>query len=163
MTEVLVIGVGNAFRGDDGAGLEVARLLRPLVGAGVRVLDHDGEPPTLLLDWEGAETVYVIDAVRAQDPPGTIHRVELDATGEVALPVVARRESSHALGLGEAVALARALDRLPRRLVLFGIAGTSFRVGEGLADHVRQACEEVAAAVAAEIADGDGVDDPRPR
>ena len=38
--------------------------------------------------------------------------------------------------LPEAVELARELDRLPRRLVVYGIEGESFEAGEGLSPAV---------------------------
>ena len=40
------------------------------------------------------------------------------------------------MGLPEAVALARELDRLPTRLIVYGIEGESFETGEGLSDPV---------------------------
>ncbi len=40
--------------------------------------------------------------------------------------------SSHALGVGEAVELARALDRLPPQLELIGITGECFAPALGL-------------------------------
>jgi hydrogenase maturation protease len=38
-------------------------------------------------------------------------------------------DSSHALGVGEAIALARALERLPSRLVDYGVEGARFGAG----------------------------------
>jgi hydrogenase maturation protease len=151
MRRVVVIGVGNPFRCDDGAGIVAARLLRDLVPDAVEVVEHDGEPATLLDAWEGAATAYVIDAVRADDEPGTIHRIELDPHGHTVVPASPRRDSSHALGLGDAVALARALGRLPGRLVLIGVTGRSFEAGDALAEPVRAAVERVVGQLAAEI------------
>jgi hydrogenase maturation protease len=149
MSAVVVIGIGNTFRGDDAAGIEVARMLRDLVPTEVKVLEHDGEPISLLDAWEGASTAYVIDAVRAQDPTGTLHRIEIREGALV--PSSPRRDSSHALGLGEAVSLARALERLPERLVLIGITGEAFEAGDALSDTVRGAVERVAREVGEEV------------
>jgi hydrogenase maturation protease len=151
MTRAVVIGVGNPFRGDDGAGIEAARALRGILSDEVEVVEHDGEPAALIDVWEGATIAYVIDAVRSDDAPGTVHRLELDGDGGLVIPGSPRRDSSHALGLGDAVELARVLDRLPRRLVLVGITGESFELGEGLSMPVQDAIGKVAADVAREV------------
>jgi hydrogenase maturation protease len=147
---VTAIGVGNPYRCDDGAGPAVAARLRALLPSTVDVVDHDGEPAGLLDLWEGADLAFVVDAVVSDDPPGTVHRVEVTGCGVVAVP--GRPGSSHALGLGEAVELARVLDRLPARLVVVGITGARFGVGLERSAAVDDAVEEVAVALADEIA-----------
>jgi hydrogenase maturation protease len=136
---VVVIGVGNAARGDDAAGLVVARRV------GGR--EHEGDPLALLEAWEGAATAVVIDAVRSGAVPGTVHRFE---AGDAALPARLRSSTStHAVGLAEAIELARALDRLPPRLIVYGIEGERFTAGAELSPAVAAAVEVVAAAVVA--------------
>ena len=152
MTRALVIGLGNPFRGDDGAGIEAARAIRRSLPAGVEIVEHDGEPAALIDLWDGRETVYVIDAVRSEDESGTIHRLEIDAEGSVLVPASPRRDSSHALGLGDAVDLARVLGRLPERLVLIGISGHRFELGTDPSPDVRDAVAGVAGTVARELA-----------
>ena len=70
-----MIGVGNAYRGDDAAGLAVARLLRE---RGVEALDQEGEPVALVELLAGHGAVVLIDAVRSGASPGTVHRVDDD-------------------------------------------------------------------------------------
>ena len=73
-----VIGVGNRWRSDDGAGLEVAARLRGSLPAGVEVLEREGEPTALIGAWADADAVWLADAVRSGAAAGTLHR--LDAT-----------------------------------------------------------------------------------
>jgi hydrogenase maturation protease len=47
------------------------------------------------------------------------------------------------MGLPEAVELARELDRLPPRLVVYGIEGESFEAGEGLSYPVQKTVEKL--------------------
>jgi hydrogenase maturation protease len=116
-----VIGVGNAARGDDAAGLIAARRLGGI--------EHEADPLALLDVWDGAESVVVIDAVRSGAAPGTIHR--FDATEP--LPAALRSSTStHAVGLAETIELARALGRLPERLIVYGIEGERFEAGADL-------------------------------
>ena len=72
----VVIGVGNAYRGDDGAGLAVAEGARGRLPADVDVLDCEQEPTRLLDLWESASVAVVVDAVVSGAPAGTVHRFD---------------------------------------------------------------------------------------
>jgi hydrogenase maturation protease len=137
---MVVIGVGNEFRRDDGVGLVVAHALRTHALPGVEVIEASGEGAELLLVWEGAESVIVVDALASGAPPGTIYR--LDATAGP-LPASFFAASSHAFGLAEAVELARVLGNLPPRLVIYGIEGSDFRPGHGMTLPVSLAARKV--------------------
>jgi hydrogenase maturation protease len=137
---VIVIGVGNEFRHDDGAGPAAIAALRGRL-EGVTLAVTDGEPARLIELWAGADHAIVIDAVRAEPPkPGRIHELELPTVAELTWPAV----SSHALGLGEAVELARAVDQLPERLLIYAIEGEDFSLGPGLTPAVAAAVTHVA-------------------
>ena len=69
-TGILVIGVGNRWRSDDAAGLEVARRLREAPPAGARVIEREGEPVDLIEEWSTAGEAIVIDAVSSGAEPG---------------------------------------------------------------------------------------------
>lgn len=143
-----LIGIGNQFRRDDGAGLEVARRIRLAQPPGVKVLEQEGEPASLLDAWSSADEVLVVDGVSSGSPPGTLHRFEV---GDQPLPAELFRPSTHALGLAEAVELARELDRLPGRLVIYGIEGESFETGEGLTPLVQAAVKQLVAELFEEL------------
>ncbi|EME97091.1 hydrogenase maturation protease [Streptomyces mobaraensis NBRC 13819 = DSM 40847] len=151
---VTVIGVGNEFRRDDGVGPAVVgrlgrRAARDGPPPGARLVCCDGEPGRLIGLWEGVELAVVVDAAHAHPGcPGRVHRLELDGCpawrGESA--------SSHGLGLGEAVELARALDRLPRRLVVYAVEGSDGSLGTGLSPAVAAAVGPLAERIGREIA-----------
>jgi hydrogenase maturation protease len=146
---VLVIGIGNALRGDDAAGLLAARRLRERARAGgVVVREQEGEAIGLIEQWADAEAAVLIDAVRSGAPPGTIHRV--DASREPVPALLAGSYSTHAIGVGEAIELARELGRLPGRLVLYGIEGLCFEAGAALSQEVAAVLDELADTVLAE-------------
>jgi hydrogenase maturation protease len=115
---VLVIGIGNEFRGDDAVGLLAARDVEALRLPGVRVLESRGDGARLMRLWKDFTTVMLIDAVHSGSPPGTLHR--LDASHN---PIPARFlcTSSHQFGVAEAVETARALGELPEHLIVFGV------------------------------------------
>ena len=127
-----VIGVGNEWRSDDGAGLEVARRL------GGQQLQ--GEPIGLVEALDGTDELAIVDAVFSGAPPGTVHEFE---AGAEPLPVaIFGASSTHALGLAEAIEIARSLGRLPARVRVLGIEGARFDYGRGLSPEVEEAVEE---------------------
>jgi hydrogenase maturation protease len=136
----LIIGIGNEYRGDDAAGLVVARRLKERLGESFTVLEQRGDGAALMEAWRGAETVVVIDAVMSGAAPGTIRR--FDAIAQP-FPKGAFRRSTHAFGVAEAVELARALGELPKTLVVYGVEGKNFAAGVGLSPEVERAVGEV--------------------
>jgi hydrogenase maturation protease len=118
---VLVIGIGNEFRGDDAAGLAVARAVAGRVPPGVEVIEASGEATELLDLWGRAPEVIVVDAMRAGRSPGERVRVDVRAEGAGGPELPDGWLSSHGLGLATAIRLGRALGRLPARLRLHGI------------------------------------------
>ncbi len=133
---VLIIGVGNPHRGDDAAGLQAVRLLRDMGVDASSLLEHSGEGASLMETWKGSGTVILIDAVSSGSAPGTIHRFQ-PATGP--LPAQCFQSSTHAFSLPQAVEMARALDELPERVLIFGIEGRNFQAGAELSPEVSAA------------------------
>lgn len=133
---MLVIGIGNAFRRDDGAGLAVAEALRGRPG--LQVLSHHGEGAGLMALWRGHDRVVVIDAASSGAAPGTVHRLRGDQ-----IPPGLRFFSSHAFGVAEAIAMATALGELPADFAVIAIEGADFSAGEGLSQAVAAAVAEV--------------------
>jgi hydrogenase maturation protease len=142
-----VIGLGNRMRGDDGAGLEAARIVAGRA-PDVRTVEHEREPTDLLTIWEGAATAVVIDAVLG-DEPGRVHREEVGPDALRERPSMSA--STHAVSLSEVIELGRSLDRLPDRLVVLGIEGDRFEVGAVLSGPVREAVERAAGLALAEL------------
>ena len=134
-----LIGIGNHFRRDDAAGLEVAHRLRLAHPPGVILIEQEGEPASLIEAWSTVEESLVVDAISSGSEPGRLHRFDVT---HAPLPAEIFSVSTHALGLPEAVELARELGRLPR-LVVYGIEGETFEAGEGLSDPVEKTVEKL--------------------
>ncbi len=127
----LVVGIGNAVRGDDAAGLLAVRRLK-----GFRTAELSD--CTDLLDlWADEDDVIVIDAMITGAPVGTVRRFDV---GAFTLPVGAF-PSTHAFGLAETVELARALGKLPTRLTIYGIEAGRVGLGESLSPEVGRAID----------------------
>ncbi len=144
----LIIGIGNEYRGDDAAGLIVARRLKERLADSVAILEQSGDGAALMEAWRGAERVIIVDAVMSGAAPGTIRRFDASAQP---VPTSPFRCSTHAFGVAEAIELARALARLPRSLVVYGIEGKNFAAGAGLSAEVEKAASEVARRLLTEV------------
>ncbi|HWB54611.1 MAG TPA: hydrogenase maturation protease [Tepidisphaeraceae bacterium] len=136
----LIIGVGNPDRGDDAIGLIVARQLRQLMPPGFSVIEQSGDGAVLMDLWQDAGTVIVVDAAHSTDIPGTIHRFDIPTDP---LPVDSFHSSTHAFGLADGIRLSSALGRLPNRLIVYGIVGLQFELGQRPGPLVQRAGEEV--------------------
>ncbi len=139
----LVLGVGNRWRGDDAAGLEVARR-----AGGV---EHEGDATRLLDAWAGADDVVVVDAAASDAPPGTLRWFDASAAP---LPAAQLRSSTHAFGVADAIELARALGVLPAGLRVCAIEGADFALGAPMSVAVQAAVEALAAELRAPAATG---------
>ncbi len=141
---MLIIGCGNRERGDDAAGIRAAERLRSLnIDAEVCT----GEPSELMDAWASADPVILIDAVVTGAPLGTVHVWDAQHLPRFG----SSTGSTHGLGVAEAIELARALDRLPARLQVYGIEGIQFATGSQISSEVRQAVEEVVNKIAREV------------
>jgi hydrogenase maturation protease len=145
---LVVIGVGNLYRRDDGVGLLIARQVHAAAVPGVHVREETGEGAALIDAWQGTDRVILCDAVHSGAAPGTIHRLEAHRQP---IPAGFFHYSTHAFSVAEAVELARALGQLPLHLVLYGVEGADFTAGVGLSPVVAQVAQEVAHRVLAEV------------
>ncbi|GIH21088.1 hypothetical protein Raf01_92600 [Rugosimonospora africana] len=74
-TRIVVVGVGDRYRRDDGVGPAVVDRLVRAGHHGVRLAVSGGEASELIELWDGARLAIVVGAVRAEpDLPGRIHR-----------------------------------------------------------------------------------------
>ena len=154
MSGVVVIGVGNRYRRDDGAGPAVLDALAADASAArARLVELDGEPARVVEAWAGADLAIVVDALRSDaGAAGNVRRIEIGPDTAVLSDSGGSAAGSHGLGIDTAAALGRALGRMPARLVVFGVDGEDFGHGEALSQLVRRAVTEVSARIAAEIA-----------
>lgn len=144
---VAVIGIGNLLRGDDGAGILVARTLRGMtVPHNVTVFESNGDVTQLLDCFARFQTVHLVDAVQlesavSRNEPARIF--EYDALREE-IPMLEKAASSHVLGISQAIALTRMLGKPPSTLKLWGIEGKSFDLGTEPTPQVLQCVKKVA-------------------
>jgi len=145
---ILVIGVGNEYRSDDAVGIVVARRLRQLSPENVKVTEQSREGADLMESWKDADTVIVVDSASSGARPGTIHCIDARAQQ---IPRGLLRYSTHAFSVGEAVELARVMNRLPLRIIVYGIEGERFDEGVAISRAVQLSAGEVVELVLKQI------------
>ena len=148
MSDTVIIGVGNRFRGDDGAGRIVAQRLKARLPLGEKVYESSGEALSLMELWGSSPRVILADAAEAGDEPGTVSR--MDASLE-ALPSAFFHMSTHAFSVAEAIEMARSLGQLPATVIVYGIQGASFEHGEGLSPEAERGASEAVKIILEEI------------
>lgn len=143
---IVVIGIGNRYRRDDGSALLVLAAIAGRLPAGVDAFESDGDPTRLIEAWTGADLAVVIETVRNGSPPGRVAVVDDDALVGAAAGA-GGGQGSHSLGLLEAIALGRAVGRLPGRLRVIGIEPEDLGWGDRVTDAVAAGVEPAAALV----------------
>ena len=133
---ITVIGVGNEFRGDDAAGLLVVRRLKEEPLSGVKFLEQSGEATALMDAMDQTGPVILVDAVQSGAKAGTIHRYD---ASEQSMPAQFLRCSTHNFSVHDAIEMARALGKLPLRLMVFGVEGLQFEPGAEVSSPVQGA------------------------
>jgi hydrogenase maturation protease len=146
--KILVIGIGNELRSDDAAGLLVARQLKSLNLSGVQIREFTGDGAGMMDAWVGFPSVFVFDATSPAEQAGTVHRFE---GHNQPLPATLFNMSTHTFGLAEAVEFSRSLKRIPNELIIYGIEGENFGLGQSVSPSVTASIQVVSEAAGAEI------------
>lgn len=145
----LVIGLGNTCRSDDSVGRRVARRLASEADSAFQVQESSGEGTSLISKWKASDFVIVVDAIDTGGMPGFIRRMDAHVDSIPAEQFF--HSSAHTFGLGEAIHLASAIGRLPRKLIVFTIEGRNFSCGTAITPEVRGAIDTVVQKIRAEI------------
>ena len=124
---LLVLGLGNVLLSDDGLGIAAVSLLERHYQApdGVSVLDGGTLGLALLPLLEEADDAILVDAVRADAPPGSLVRLDGDAVP----PAVRERLSPHQIGVADLLDGVRLRGRSPRRIALLGLVPETLELG----------------------------------
>ncbi|MFL7813756.1 MAG: hydrogenase maturation protease [Anaerolineales bacterium] len=148
--KIKVVGLGQEMAGDDQAGLLIARRWqeqhgRDYASAGVEVQLLESPGINLLGALAGLDAAVLTAAVSSGAPLGHVRQIrgpELDSWRQSA-------GGGSARGALETLSLGQELipEDLPGELVLIGIEGAAFTLGEGLSPAVRAAVPQAIAAI----------------
>ena len=147
---LVVIGIGQALRGDDGAGLAAVQVWQETYPdsarhSNVRVELAELPGIGLLSLLEGVKVAILVDAVRSGALPGTVHFL---SEADLANPL-ASSASAHGWGVAETLALGRQLtpQQMPGSIQLIGIEAGELGMGETLSPPVAAALTQAASQI----------------
>ena len=148
---VLVLGLGNPLRGDDGVGPAVIEALRQVeLPPEVELMDGGTAGLGLLTAISGRRHLLVVDAAEMGRPPGT---VEVFSPREGALEKSEDSLSPHQLGLAEVLEVAGRLELAPQTVKIFAVQPDRLDWGQELGPAVRNSLSQVVSAIREELND----------
>ena len=128
---VLVAGVGNVLRGDDGFGIAVVQQLaqRADLPSTVKVVEVGIGGISLVQELlDGYDVLLIVDAVDRGGPPGTIYLLEPEVPDLSQWPFEQRQDflaDMHMTTPARALILAKALGVFPPRVYMLGCQPTT--------------------------------------
>lgn len=146
---VLVAGMGNDLRQDDGFGIAVARRFEE-AGApeGVRTIEAGIGGIGLVQElMDGYETLIILDATDRGEEPGTVYLLEAEVPELEDFTPEDRQEflaDTHYAVPSKALTLAQALGILPPCAYILGCQPQDQGLGMGLSEPVGKAVPEAA-------------------
>jgi hydrogenase maturation protease len=139
--EIIIAGIGQSMRSDDGAGLAAVQLWQ-------QSYPHSASLPNLRIELAelpglslldhllGTDAAIIVDAVCSGAKPGTLYLI--DNTDLAAFE--SSSGSAHGIGVAESVNLGKRIypEEMPSEIILIGIEASDFRLGAKLSSEVRQ-------------------------
>ena len=147
---IVVIGIGNVVRSDDGVGVHAAARLRERLGSQPDATLVEGGTAGLLLlpHLADARRAIIIDAIDVGAEPGTLVRL----AGDEFASTFSAGATVHDVGLRELLGAARLSGAWPEQLVLHGVQPGSTALGTELTPTVAAALDGLVDSIAGELA-----------
>lgn len=125
MDDIIIVGIGNPYRGDDAAGWTVIDGLKETVGSTIKLVKQQGDVAELLDIFAHHKSVYLVDACRSNELTGAWQRIDVH---QQPIPPENSQTSTHGFSVSQAIALAKNLDQLPNKLILYAITGDNYSI-----------------------------------
>lgn len=133
---IVVLGLGNLIRSDDGVGIHaIHQLFRDRrIPESVELLDGGTLGLQLLPAIQDVTHLLVIDAINTGATPGTIVRFDISE-----IEPLPGTPSVHQIGFSDVLAALRLLEKFPEQMILVGIQPEETGWGERLSGTVQAA------------------------
>ena len=142
--QIKLIGLGYDLHGDAAAGLEIVQRWidgsREYPGVEIDALLLDEPGVDMLAQITGLEAAILVDALRGGGPAGEVGKF----SGETLEELIHSKNPPHGWAAAEPLSLGHKLVNkdLPKTLVLIGVVGANFTLGEELSPVVRSSIPE---------------------
>ncbi|MCK4870398.1 MAG: hydrogenase maturation protease [Gammaproteobacteria bacterium] len=139
MPKILVLGVGNIIRRDDGIGPRVIEKLKKQGQLNVDPVDGGTDGLALLDLIANYDKAIIVDAVDMRLAPGTIKQF---SPQDAKINITHDALSTHGFGLAEVISFMEELE-MKTELTIIGVQPEDITFGEGLTEKVQPALGEV--------------------
>ena len=120
--KILVAGVGNLLKHDDGLGIHLIEKLKEInLPDNVEIMDLGTSGMDILYHSENFDKIIFLDAIKVGKSPGTVYRIKPRdvEVGENSLRDIIYM-SMHEIDLEKVIALGRKLGQMPNDIVIIG-------------------------------------------
>jgi hydrogenase maturation protease len=133
---IIVLGLGNLIRSDDGVGIHaVHQLFRDRrIPENVELLDGGTLGLQLLPAIQEVTHLLVLDAINTGAAPGTIARFDISE-----IEPLPGTPSVHQIGFADVLAALRLLEKFPQQMILLGVQPEQTGWGDKLSGPVQEA------------------------
>ncbi len=137
--KILVAGIGNILRGDDGIGPQVIReLSKQGLEGDVDIIDFGISTYDLLLAMENYDLVIIIDAVDMGMDIGEVCVLEIGTDQSMESNI-----DPHTLDVRSICSILEKLGKKPRRVILIGCQPSQTNYGIGLSPEVENSIPRI--------------------
>lgn len=146
--KITVLGIGNILLRDEGVGVRVVELLKDSdLPEEVELVDGGTATLNLFPILAETEHLIVIDAVKGGMPQGTLYRLK----PKDLKPTEGSAVSLHDLGLLQALDMAKAIGKMPKSVMIFGVEPKKIDWGMELSPEIEQELPHLATVIIEEI------------
>lgn len=139
MPKILVLGVGNIIRKDDGIGPKVIEELKKQGRLNVDLVDGGTDGLALLDLIADYDKAIIIDAIDMRLAPGTIKQF---SPADAKINITHDALSTHGFGLAEVIKFMEELN-ITTELTIIGVQPEDITFGEGLTEKIQPALGEI--------------------
>ncbi|AEG60304.1 hydrogenase maturation protease [Desulforamulus ruminis] len=142
----LYLGWGNPLLGDDGIGVLIAEELGKLEWPHeVRIIEVGTSIFNFLQEVSPVRQVIVIDAFRAESPPGCVYRLDTEDVMDYL------EQNAHDMSLPTIIKWARGITGLPEGLIIYGVEPQQLDFGKGLSVGLKAIVSKIITEIKTEV------------
>ena len=149
--KIAILGIGNVLACDDGFGIYAIKVFDSLyaTAANVEVIELGTPGLDMVPHLTGYDAVILLDTVRVNAEPGSVHIFEKD---QILKNVLGQRANAHDPSLKGTLQLMEAEGTCPAQMMLVGVVPERIETGTELSDVVRAAVPVACAHVEVQLA-----------
>ena len=133
--KILVVGLGNRLRGDDGLGVKVVEKLKQKEwGNEVSILNIGSSPINYLQEISHSKKLIAVDAIQGEKTAGSIYQLTLEEIKQQPHQTT----NAHSYSLPQVIALAKETTDLPQEVTLFGLEPSNLQFADQLSSPIKK-------------------------